>query len=54
MPQFFYPGMVIKCVVARLDITKRGSLSIQLSVNPKLLNKALTSGSLKAGMVSVW
>ncbi|XP_029001010.1 protein RRP5 homolog isoform X3 [Betta splendens] len=51
MPHLFYPGMVIKCVVARLDISRGGSSSIQLSVNPKLLNKALTSGSLKPGMV---
>ncbi|XP_031720539.1 protein RRP5 homolog isoform X1 [Anarrhichthys ocellatus] len=46
----FYPGMVFRCVVAKLDVTKRGSLSIQLSINPKLVNKALTSSSLKAGM----
>ncbi|XP_074542247.1 protein RRP5 homolog isoform X2 [Halichoeres trimaculatus] len=51
LPQLFYPGMVIRCVVARLDTTRGGSLSIQLSVNPKLVNKALSSSSLKAGMV---
>lgn len=44
--------MVIRCVVAKLDVAKGGSPSIQLSVNPKLINKALTSSSLKAGMVS--
>ncbi|XP_068581648.1 protein RRP5 homolog isoform X2 [Cebidichthys violaceus] len=46
----FHPGMVVRCAVAKLDVAKRGSLSIQLSINPKLVNKALTSGSLKAGM----
>ncbi|KAF7663388.1 hypothetical protein LDENG_00211330 [Lucifuga dentata] len=51
LPHLFYPGMVFRCVVAKLDIAKGGSLSIQLSINPKLVNKALTSGSLKAGMV---
>ncbi|KAM4583938.1 protein RRP5 homolog [Odontesthes bonariensis] len=51
LPHLFSPGMVIRCVVAKLDITKGGSLSIQLSVNPKLVNKSLTSSSLKAGMV---
>lgn len=51
LPHLFHPGMVIRCAVAKLDKAKGGSLSIQLSVNPKLLNKALTSNSLKAGMV---
>uniref|UniRef100_A0A667XVP7 Protein RRP5 homolog n=1 Tax=Myripristis murdjan TaxID=586833 RepID=A0A667XVP7_9TELE len=51
LPHLFFPGMVFRCVVARLDIARGGSVSIQLSVNPKLVNKALTSGSVKAGMV---
>lgn len=51
LPHLFHPGMVIRCIVAKLDIAKGGSLSIQLSVNPKLVNKMLTSSSLKAGMV---
>lgn len=51
LPLLFYSGMVIRCVVAKLDVAKGGSLSIQLSVNPKLVNKTLTSGSLKAGMI---
>lgn len=51
LPHLFYPGMVIRCAVAKLDTTKGGSMSIQLSINPKLVNKALGSGSLKTGMV---
>ncbi|XP_056228146.1 protein RRP5 homolog isoform X2 [Seriola aureovittata] len=51
LPHLFYPGMVLRCVVAKLDVARGGSLSIQLSVNPKLVNKGLTSSSLKAGMV---
>ncbi|XP_054459743.1 protein RRP5 homolog [Anoplopoma fimbria] len=51
LQHIFCPGMVFRCVVAKLDVAKRGSLSIQLSINPKLVNKALTSSSLKAGMV---
>ncbi|XP_041640703.1 protein RRP5 homolog [Cheilinus undulatus] len=51
LPHLFYPGMVLRCVIAKLDVSKGGSLSIQLSVNPKEVNKALTSSSLKAGMV---
>uniref|UniRef100_A0A7N8XW34 Protein RRP5 homolog n=1 Tax=Mastacembelus armatus TaxID=205130 RepID=A0A7N8XW34_9TELE len=51
LPHLFHPGMVLRCAVAKLDITKGGALSIQLSINPKLVNKALTSNSLKPGMV---
>lgn len=51
LPRLFRPGMVLRCIVVKLDRTKRGSLSIQLSLNPKLVNKNLTSSSLKAGMV---
>lgn len=52
LPLLFHPGMVLRCVVVKLDVAKGGSLSIKLSVNPKLVNKGLTSSSLKAGMVS--
>ena len=44
--------MLVRCVVLKLDVTKGGSLSIKLSINPKLLNKALRPGTLKSGMVS--
>uniref|UniRef100_A0AAQ4Q1H9 Protein RRP5 homolog n=1 Tax=Gasterosteus aculeatus aculeatus TaxID=481459 RepID=A0AAQ4Q1H9_GASAC len=50
LQHLFYPGMVLRCVLAKLDVRKEGSLSIQLSINPKLVNKALSSSSLKAGM----
>lgn len=43
--------MVIRCVIVKLDVSKGGSLSIQLSINPKQVNKALSSTSLKTGMV---
>ncbi|KAM4594543.1 protein RRP5 homolog [Fundulus diaphanus] len=51
LSQIFNPGMLLRCAVCKLDVTKGGSLSIQLSVNPKLVNKSLTSSSLTAGMV---
>ncbi|XP_028314722.1 protein RRP5 homolog isoform X1 [Gouania willdenowi] len=51
LPRVFIPGMVIRCVVAKLDTSKKGSLSIQLSINPKLVNKNLTMTTLKVGMV---
>ncbi|XP_030586460.1 protein RRP5 homolog isoform X2 [Archocentrus centrarchus] len=51
LPHLFYPGMVLRCVVVKLDVAKGGSLSIQLSINPKVVNKSLTSATLKTGMV---
>ncbi|XP_055013980.1 protein RRP5 homolog isoform X2 [Boleophthalmus pectinirostris] len=51
LPHLFIPGMVIRCVVAKIDLTKGGSLSIQLSVNPKMVNKSLSSNSVKTGMI---
>ncbi|KAM9314482.1 protein RRP5 homolog [Pholidichthys leucotaenia] len=51
LSDLFYPGMVLRCVVANLAVTRGGSISIQLSVNPKLVNKHLNSSSLKTGMV---
>ncbi|XP_029990417.1 protein RRP5 homolog isoform X2 [Sphaeramia orbicularis] len=51
LPHLFYPGMVLRCVVAKLDVTKGGSLSLKLSVNPKMVNKGLSPNALKTGMV---
>uniref|UniRef100_A0A1A8CQL2 Protein RRP5 homolog n=1 Tax=Nothobranchius kadleci TaxID=1051664 RepID=A0A1A8CQL2_NOTKA len=47
----FHPGMLLRCMVAKLDVTKGGSFSIQLSINPKQVNRSLASASLKAGIV---
>ncbi|KAJ8001870.1 hypothetical protein DPEC_G00173890 [Dallia pectoralis] len=47
----FSPGMLVRCTIARLNTTRRGLISIQLSVNPKEVNKSLSSGSLKPGMI---
>lgn len=51
LKRLFHPGMVLRCAVAKLDVAKAGSMSIQLSINPKLVNKSLASSDLKAGMV---
>ncbi|XP_019744636.1 protein RRP5 homolog isoform X2 [Hippocampus comes] len=51
LSHLFYTGMMLRCVVAKLDTTRGGKMSIQLSVNPKLVNSALTSSALKADMV---
>ncbi|CAB1344590.1 unnamed protein product, partial [Coregonus sp. 'balchen'] len=51
LPSLFSPGMLVRCVVARLDTAKGGSVSIQLSINPKEVNKGLSTSSLKAGLI---
>uniref|UniRef100_A0A4W5NMU7 Protein RRP5 homolog n=1 Tax=Hucho hucho TaxID=62062 RepID=A0A4W5NMU7_9TELE len=51
LPSLFSPGKLVRCVVARLDTAKGGSVSIQLSINPKEVNKGMGTGSLKAGMI---
>ncbi|XP_029596083.1 protein RRP5 homolog [Salmo trutta] len=51
LSSLFSPGMLVRCVVARLDTAKGGSVSIQLSINPKEVNKGFSTGSLKAGLV---
>lgn len=50
LEDIFCPGMVLRCIVRKLDIANSGSISIQLSVDPKHVNQALTPNSLKTGM----
>ncbi|KAF4118411.1 protein RRP5 homolog [Onychostoma macrolepis] len=50
LPQLLTPGMLIRCVVSSLDSVKEGHISLKVSINPKGVNKVLSSGSLKAGM----
>ncbi|XP_073698661.1 protein RRP5 homolog [Garra rufa] len=50
LPQLLTPGMVIRCVVSSLESVKEGQISLKVSINPKLVNKTLSSGSLKRGM----
>ncbi|XP_066549502.1 protein RRP5 homolog [Amia ocellicauda] len=51
LPLLFPPGMVLRCVVFSLEVTKRGHQSIKLSINPREVNKGLSAGSLKAGQL---
>ncbi|XP_052401989.1 protein RRP5 homolog isoform X1 [Carassius gibelio] len=50
LPQLLTPGMLIRCVVSSLDSFKEGQTSLKVSINPKGVNKVLSSGSLKPGM----
>ncbi|XP_067114996.1 protein RRP5 homolog isoform X2 [Osmerus mordax] len=51
LPDLFSPGMLLRCSIVRLNPTKRGAVSIQLSINPKEVNKGLTTSTLSAGMI---
>ncbi|XP_036412886.1 protein RRP5 homolog isoform X2 [Colossoma macropomum] len=44
------PGQLVRCVVSSLDSSREGFVSLKVSINPKDVNKELSSSSLKAGM----
>ncbi|KAL1005879.1 hypothetical protein UPYG_G00065090 [Umbra pygmaea] len=50
LSSLFSAGMLVRCVVARLDVGQCGSISIQLSVNPKEVNKGMSKECLNPGM----
>lgn len=54
LPELFSPGMLVRCVVSSLDITKRGKKNVKLSLNPRNVNKVLSAEALKPGMVCLW
>ncbi|KAI4899783.1 hypothetical protein NFI96_011797 [Prochilodus magdalenae] len=43
-------GQVVRCVVSSLGSSKDGFVCLKVSINPKDVNKELSSSSLKAGM----
>uniref|UniRef100_UPI00398EE491 protein RRP5 homolog isoform X2 n=1 Tax=Pristiophorus japonicus TaxID=55135 RepID=UPI00398EE491 len=51
LSDLYSPGMVVRCVVSELGETKASHHSLKLSINPKDVNKALTAGALRAGML---
>lgn len=51
LSDLFSPGMLVRCAVASLEKTAAGHPSIQLTINPKEVNKALNTMALKPGMV---
>ncbi|XP_051559208.1 protein RRP5 homolog [Myxocyprinus asiaticus] len=50
LSELLTPGMLIRCVVSSLDSIKEGHVSLKVSINPKEVNKSLSSGFLKPGM----
>ncbi|XP_068404596.1 protein RRP5 homolog isoform X2 [Eschrichtius robustus] len=51
LPELFSPGMLVRCVVSSLDVTKRGKKNVKLSLNPRNVNKVLSAEALKPGML---
>ncbi|XP_069467805.1 protein RRP5 homolog [Ambystoma mexicanum] len=51
LSELYFPGMLVRCCVSSLDVTKGGFHSLKLSLNPKDVNKALNPESLKTGML---
>ncbi|XP_059955998.1 protein RRP5 homolog isoform X2 [Mesoplodon densirostris] len=51
LPELFSPGMLVRCVVSSLDMTKRGKKNVKLSLNPRNVNKVLSAEALKPGML---
>lgn len=45
--------MLVRCVVSSLESAKEGHVSLKVSINPKDVNRVLSSGALKPGMVSL-
>ncbi|XP_051723103.1 protein RRP5 homolog [Ctenopharyngodon idella] len=50
LSELLTPGMLVRCVVSSLDSAKEGNVSLKVSINPKEVNKVLSSGTLKPGM----
>ncbi|XP_048052287.1 protein RRP5 homolog [Megalobrama amblycephala] len=50
LSELLTPGMLVRCVVSSLDSAKEGHVSLKVSINPKEVNKVLSSGTLKPGM----
>ncbi|XP_006831373.1 PREDICTED: protein RRP5 homolog [Chrysochloris asiatica] len=51
LPELFSPGMLVRCVVSCVGITKKGKKSVKLSLNPRNVNGVLSAEALKPGML---
>lgn len=52
LPDIFSPGTLVRCIVTSIEKRDDGSRSVKLSIDPKKVNKGLSSTALAAGMVS--
>ncbi|XP_061492087.1 protein RRP5 homolog isoform X2 [Rhineura floridana] len=51
LSDLFFPGMLLRCAVVGVEKTTAGRQSIQLTINPKDVNKALNAATLRPGML---
>ncbi|XP_053245269.1 protein RRP5 homolog isoform X1 [Podarcis raffonei] len=51
LSDLFTPGMLVRCAVVGVEKTTTGRQSIQLTINPKDVNKALNAATLRPGML---
>ncbi|XP_072335851.1 protein RRP5 homolog isoform X2 [Scyliorhinus torazame] len=51
LSDLYSAGMIVRCTVSELGKTKASHHSLKLSINPKDVNKALSAGALRAGML---
>ncbi|XP_044293915.1 protein RRP5 homolog isoform X1 [Varanus komodoensis] len=51
LSDLFCPGMLLRCAVVGVEKTATGRQSIQLTINPKDVNKSLNATALRPGML---
>ncbi|XP_053167847.1 protein RRP5 homolog [Hemicordylus capensis] len=51
LSDLFSPGMLLRCSVVSIEKTATGHQNIQLTINPKDVNKALNTAALRPGML---
>ncbi|KAM6184088.1 protein RRP5 homolog [Erethizon dorsatum] len=51
LPELFSPGMLVRCVVSSVSVTEKGKKSVKLSLNPRNVNRVLSTEALKPGML---
>lgn len=51
LPDMYSPGTLVRCIVTSIEKNADGRRSVKLSIDPKKVNKGLSSTALAAGMV---
>uniref|UniRef100_A0A8C5THM6 Protein RRP5 homolog n=1 Tax=Malurus cyaneus samueli TaxID=2593467 RepID=A0A8C5THM6_9PASS len=51
LPDLYSPGTLVRCIVTSIEKSDDGHRSVKLSIDPKKVNKGLSSTALAAGML---
>uniref|UniRef100_A0A8C3DLD0 Protein RRP5 homolog n=1 Tax=Corvus moneduloides TaxID=1196302 RepID=A0A8C3DLD0_CORMO len=51
LPDMYSPGTLVRCIVTSIEKSADGRRSVKLSIDPKKVNKGLSSTALAAGML---